>query len=59
MAVQGPLTTGSQNRLVLGTYTTTQRNALSSLVTGTLIYNTTNSRIECWDGSTWVGDLAS
>lgn len=33
--------------------TTTQRNAISSPATGLIIYNTTTTKLECYDGSTW------
>jgi hypothetical protein len=35
-------------------YTTVQRNALTSVVTGTIIFNTTNERLEWYDGVNWV-----
>lgn len=50
----GPLTAGSQGQVSLGTFTTAQRNALSSVATGTLIYNSTTLAIEAYSGSTWI-----
>jgi hypothetical protein len=35
-------------------YTTTQRDALSSPVEGTIIYNLTTDRVEVYDGSDWL-----
>ena len=46
----------SEVAVTLGHYTTTQRNALSSagnITAGTMIWNTSNSRIEFWNGSSW------
>ena len=34
-------------------YTTTQRDALSSLSAGELIYNSTTSKLEVYNGSSW------
>lgn len=34
--------------------TTTERNALTSVVTGTVVLNTTTSQLERYNGSTWV-----
>ena len=41
------------NSLNLKSYTTTQRNALTS-VAGDIIYNTTTSKAEYDDGSSWA-----
>ena len=41
--------------LNLKSYTTTQRNALTSAA-GDMIYNTTDSKVQCYNGSAW-GDL--
>lgn len=40
-------------QFVLKSYTTTQRNALSP-VNGTLIYNTTTSKVQAYAGGAWV-----
>lgn len=40
-------------QFVLKSYTTTERNALSP-VNGTLIYNTTTSKVQAYAGSAWV-----
>jgi hypothetical protein len=34
-------------------FTTTERNAISSATTGELIYNSTTSRLEVYNGSSW------
>jgi hypothetical protein len=44
-----------QNSLNLKSYTTTQRNALTSAA-GDMIYNTTDSKVQFYNGSAW-GDL--
>jgi hypothetical protein len=44
-----------QNSLNLKSYTTTQRNALTSAA-GDIIYNTTDSKVQFYNGSAW-GDL--
>ena len=41
-----------QNSLNLKSYTTTQRNALTSAA-GDLIYNTTDSKVQFYNGSAW------
>ena len=41
------------NTLKLPNYTTTQRNALSPAV-GTMIFNTTDTIVEVWNGSEWA-----
>ena len=41
--------------LNLKSYTTTQRNSLTS-ATGDMIYNTTDSKVQFYNGSAW-GDL--
>ena len=33
--------------------TTTQRNALTGLVSGALIYNTSTNKLQVYDGSGW------
>tara|TARA_X000000368_G_scaffold395985_1_gene363910 strand:- start:4810 stop:7287 length:2478 start_codon:yes stop_codon:yes gene_type:complete len=35
------------------TITTTQRNALSSVVAGAIIYNTVDNKLQCYNGSSW------
>jgi len=44
--------------ICVGQVTTTERNALTGVQAGTLIYNTTNTRVEVWDGSTWTGGFS-
>lgn len=34
--------------------TTTERDALTNVVKDFIIYNTTTTQYECWDGSSWV-----
>ena len=41
------------NTLKLPNYTTTQRNALSPSV-GTMIFNTTDTLVEIWNGTEWA-----
>jgi hypothetical protein len=41
-----------QNSLNLKSYTTTQRNALTSAA-GDIIYNTTDSKVQFYNGSAW------
>jgi hypothetical protein len=41
-----------QNSLNLKSYTTTQRNALTSAA-GDIIYNTTDSKVQFYNGSSW------
>lgn len=41
-----------QNSLNLKSYTTTQRNALTSAA-GDMIYNTTDSKVQFYNGSAW------
>ena len=44
--------------LRLKNYTTTQRDALTS-VAGDMIYNTTTSKVEYYDGSAWESGIAA
>ena len=44
--------------LNLKSYTTTQRDALTS-VAGDIIYNTTTSKVEYYDGSAWASGIAA
>ena len=45
--------TGTAGSVKLPTLTTTQRNALSA-ANGTLVYNSTTSKIEAYAGGAWV-----
>jgi len=47
------------NAVGLGKTTTTGRDAGIGTATGTLIYNTSNRKVEVWDGGTWIGGLES
>ena len=38
---------------LIPSFTTTERNAISSATTGELIYNSTTSRLEVYNGSSW------
>ena len=42
------------DRVEIGSMTTTQRNALSSPPTGTMIYNTSTTQVELWTGTQWL-----
>ena len=42
-----------QNSLNLKSYTTTQRNALTSAA-GDVIYNSTDSKVQFYNGSSWA-----
>ena len=42
-----------QNSLNLKSYTTTQRNALTSAA-GDMIYNSTDSKVQFYNGSSWA-----
>ena len=46
------------NALGLKSYTTTQRDALTS-VAGDMIYNTTTSKVEYYDGSAWASGVSA
>ena len=46
------------NSLNLKSYTTTQRDALTS-VAGDMIYNTTTSKVEYYNGSAWASGIAA
>ena len=39
-------------------YTTTERDALSSVTSGSIIYNTTTNKLQVYNGSSWI-DLHS
>jgi len=56
MAFQGPLNAGSQASFTLGSFTTAQRDALTGVVDGTLIYNTTEGKPQVYSNSAW-GDV--
>jgi hypothetical protein len=45
---------GDQHRFGTGTFTTAQRNALTSVATGTFIYNTTENKLNFYNGTVWV-----
>jgi len=42
------------NSVEFGSLTTTQRNALTGVAVGTMIYNSTTLSIEAWSGSAWI-----
>lgn len=44
----------SDSTVTLKTYTTTERNALTGVVNGTIIYNSTTTKIEAYAASVWV-----
>ena len=35
-------------------YTTTERDALSSVTAGSIIYNTTTNKVQVYNGSSWI-----
>ena len=35
-------------------YTTTERDALSSVTAGSIIYNTTTNKLQVYNGSSWI-----
>ena len=35
-------------------YTTTERDALSSVTAGSMIYNTTTNKLQVYNGSIWI-----
>ena len=41
------------DRIELGSMTTSQRDALSSPATGTVIFNSTTNLVQVWNGSSW------
>ena len=43
------------SNLRLPQYTTAQRDALSGVVTGDLIYNSSDEQVQVWDGTKWKG----
>jgi collagen type I alpha len=45
---------GDQHRFGMGTFTTAQRDALTSTATGTVIWNSTTSTAQVFNGSTWI-----
>jgi hypothetical protein len=54
MAFQGPLNAGSQKEVILGSFTTTQRDALTSVSAGSLIYNSTTSQLQIYSNGAWA-----
>ena len=40
--------------VVLGSYTTTQRDALTGLTAGTIIYNSTTNKHQLYTGTSWT-----
>lgn len=45
--------TGVHSYLVLNRLTSTQRNALVGVVAGSVIYNITTNKMQCYDGTAW------
>lgn len=41
------------NHIGIGAMTSAERNALTGVAVGTLVYNTTDKSIDLWDGSSW------
>jgi len=46
--------TSTVKTVVLGSYTTTQRDALTGLTAGTLIYNSTTNKHQFYTGTSWT-----
>lgn len=46
--------TNFQKAVGIGSYTTTQRDAIAYLQNGTLIFNNTTGTVQVWDGSAWT-----
>ena len=46
--------TNFQKAVGIGSYTTTQRNAIAYLQAGTLIFNNTTGTVQVWDGGAWT-----
>ena len=46
--------TNFQKAVGIGSYTTTQRNAIAYLQAGTLIFNNTTGTVQIWDGGAWT-----
>lgn len=44
----------SNSTVTLKTYTTAERNALTGVANGTIIYNSTTTKIEAYAASAWV-----
>jgi len=53
MAFQGPVVAGPQKGITLGSYTTAQRDALTGISAGTVIYNSSDNVVQVYNGSTW------
>jgi hypothetical protein len=50
--------TSTVKTVVLGSYTTTQRDALTGLSPGTIIYNSTTNTYQLYAGTNWVNTLS-
>ena len=46
--------TNFQKAVGIGSYTTTQRDAIAYLQSGTLIFNNSTGTVQIWDGSVWT-----
>ena len=53
MAFQGPLIVGNQESFTLGSFTTAQRDGLTGVAEGTLIYNNTEYKPQVYSNSAW------
>ena len=42
------------NRIDLGSITSSQRDALSGMPAGTVIYNSTDNIVQHWNGTAWI-----
>ena len=59
MAFQGPLIVGNQESFTLGSFTTAQRDGLTGVAEGTLIYNNTEYKPQVYSNSAWGKDRKS
>lgn len=46
--------TSTVKTVVLGSYTTTQRDTLTGLAAGTIIYNSTANKHQFYTGTSWI-----
>tara|TARA_R110000803_G_scaffold117357_4_gene185891 strand:+ start:1589 stop:4015 length:2427 start_codon:yes stop_codon:yes gene_type:complete len=54
MSVNGTEAVGKNGGPIMPQFTTTQRSALTGMITGEMIYNTTIDALEMYNGSVWI-----
>lgn len=54
MAFKGPLDAETQGKVTFGTFTTAQRDALTGVAAGTMIYNSTTNALEAYGPDGWL-----